>query len=519
MVNFPIDEFRTVFRPHYAGTELEELFDDMCELIEGISDPWKVLNKLNLRFYDFDAEEFDLDDWLINAGLVILVIKSRIISGENVNSSEINRLCTWFQDNLKASKSDLLDDEIHYFYSFYILSEFLKLYVEDSVDEARAEKLKSFIRQNFDEIMVLPSFVKVKAFSTIVPYFLDLLKLFPEDLLPLIGDLNFILKELKEDEGQLDDSLGLCARTLAFKDYQTPSPEYQFVWAYEAMKKIKDPFIKLSTMINIAVGSSLKNEKDYCEKLLSDAYMLSFKLPTPKKEIHIAFLMRGAIESRLDNSKIARDVSTAFYEIMENNIKKIQKIAGVMEDPPDDPDFDAEDLMDELEISFIILSALIDNLGLASMHTSDITYIKQVEKVMKKVFEVNLVITFKTKLLLYLLNFDDNKDFIGVSHQYIKDISEILTAELENIFVDDLYDFFIDLSKNCLEASQITGDFFFLKKLEEILVLIQVKKELDETEYSTFLYQILSGCHDLVGKMWNDEFNCNLLQGFTIQGL
>jgi hypothetical protein len=164
MVHFPIEIFQATFRPHYEGTELEELFDDMCELIGGIKDPWKVLNKLNLRFYEFDAEEFELDDWLINAGLVVLVIKSRIMSEENVLPAEIHRLCEWFQENLLSSKSDLLDDEIHYFYSFYILSEFLKLYVEESIDEARVEELKAFIRENFDEIMQLPSFVKVKAF-------------------------------------------------------------------------------------------------------------------------------------------------------------------------------------------------------------------------------------------------------------------------------------------------------------------------------------------------------------------
>ncbi|MHA1682393.1 MAG: hypothetical protein ACTSUE_15760 [Promethearchaeota archaeon] len=529
MNSFPLSSFQELFGKYFQSTALEGLYIDMCKVVGGEEyDPYTVVNKLRLRFFNYDDDEFDLDDWLINAGIFILVLKSILIRENGKSSPAYLKLIDWFQDTLRKSKDDLLDDEIPYYFSFMFNSEFMRYHGVDAPVPSEVVALSSFIDDNFQEISRLPSFTRVKSLSLVVPFFLDLIKVHGETLKFLIEKLDVIIVSLSEDDALKDEALGLCARTLAFKTYDVEISEEFFAWALLALKEITMPFIKLTASVNIAIGYSLKGEIEECTKLLTSSLIDNYHMPPPTKEINVAFLTRGAIEARVENLKIHKDIRVVLEEIIENTVETILSMNEKLNSDDELLDDEFKEMMDVLEIGFTILSAILDNMSIAGVHVHDVSWIEFSELLLNRVNEVNLTLKFKSRFMLYYSKVDvaNLQDSIEMS----KDILSLFSQEVETLYFDEIVDFFMEYSKNAIELAFIHSDDTFLSNLETVLSIIKQAKNLevlDEEAYQdpngedmmAILYQILSSISALVNEKWNHLFKLNLLQGYALGSL
>nr|MDO8113466.1 hypothetical protein [Candidatus Sigynarchaeota archaeon] len=510
MTRFPAAFFREKFKPHFKDTDLADLFNDMCDLIEGTFDPWEKINQLKLNFYEFDEDEFEFDDWLINAGQFILIIKAHFIMHNNIDHSEIERLSRRFQEILDGLKPDFLEDELHYYFSFSFLNEFTSIFTIKQVDDDLANVVKEFMDAKFQELNETTSEVKQKALPLIVPHLLDALKLHPGVLGFLLGKLDTIIDDIAGDEPQSDETIGLCVRTLAFKDYGEASPPDQFAWARRMVDRINDPFIKLTSTIHVAIGHSLRNEMDATEELLSAALSTCEALPTPKKEVSIAFLMRGCIEAGI-KSDLLDAISDTFKEITDTMVEGIHALNRELNTREDLDDHKVEELLDKLEMDFIIFSSILDNLALTGLHAGELKLLERVETLMERVNETNIAINFKSKLAVYYQKIGTEGKEKAL--KLVNEIAATLDNDVEHLYIEDLYDFFLDFSKDCMELALATNDVEFIKPIESVFTIIKQRKNLAEDDLATLQYQVLSAVDSLLSAMWNSSFNLNLLQG------
>ncbi|MHA1370604.1 MAG: hypothetical protein ACTSRA_12935, partial [Promethearchaeota archaeon] len=257
MPSFPIKEFRDLFFKYFEGSELEDLFLESCKIIEGDINPSEIIYKVRLRFYNSEDDDFDFNDWLINAGRILMIFKGYIISKSRVNLKELERYIDWFQTRLRDSIQDLHDDELCNVYYFLLTSECLKYYVEDGIGSSGLKELEDFLDNIFNELEMLPDSTKIEGYSLLVPALLDLMKLNPDKMFWLLNKIDYILEQISDDITWFDDTLGLCVRTLAFQDYYTPSLDMYFEWALNHVEKIKDSFNKNVALESIAVGYGL----------------------------------------------------------------------------------------------------------------------------------------------------------------------------------------------------------------------------------------------------------------------
>ena len=523
-MKFPIQEFRETFTPHFQEDDLQltGIFSDICDILEGIRDPWRKLNKLKLRLFHLGDEDFEFEDWLINAGQFFLILKSYILTGEDLSLSEISPYTDWFQDSLDAAKQDLLDDEVHILFSFYCLAEFMKLYVFDEIQESFIEEFKVFLDDFNNDVELLPDLTKSKVYELIIPYFLDAMKLHPEKMDFLLTYLDDALYHIEGDLTKGDESAGLAVRSLAFRNYEEASSDYQFEWAADRLQYLKDPFIGLTSAINVAIGHSLRGEQEASEALLSKNFTLHYQLPAPKKQIHMAFLMRGAFEARLEGTGFFKDLRIVHEEMLENTIETIEDLTDSLNDMSLSEQVDLNEVFESLEMTFIVLSAILDNWGLGGVHVNDPRLLMQVDMIVEKIEEINLVLNFKSKLMIYheKLRPEGDGKWSQKRNKFLIDarskIENILKDHVEHMFLDDLYDFFIEHSKNCLEIAYLTQDESLIKHLSVVFELIVEKAKGEEEGKETVQYQLMSAMSNLVNMMWNNHFKLSLLQGFLL---
>ena len=493
----------------------------MCDLIEGTFDPWEKINNLKLYFYEFDEideEGSEFDDWLINAGMFILIIKSCILHEKIVDRAEIPRFCDRFKETLERLKPDFHEEELQYYFSFSFLNEFTKTFITKNPSDEQAQALRVFLQDKFQEINEAPSSVKQKALPLVVPHVLDLLKLYPDTFVFLVDVLRSIIDELSTGNSPEEDTIGLCARTLAFKDYETAAPPVLFSLAIEFLEKIKDPFINITSSIHVAIGHSLRGEAEEANELLSRVLESIEVLPTPNKEVSIAFLMRGCVEAGVETSFLDA-VSSKFKQIIDEMVEDILSLNEELGSQEGLEDAKIEEIMGMLETDFIIFSSILDNLGLLGLHVKDAAVLGQVESLLDRVNEINVAINFKSKLAVYYQKISKNEITEENSLQLVKEITTTLENEVEHFYIEDMFDFYLDHAKNCLELAMLTGNTTFIDELERGFTIIKERKNIEIEDTETLLYQVLSAIQALMAEMWNLRSGMALLQGFSTTGI
>ncbi|HME54527.1 MAG TPA: hypothetical protein VKM55_20110 [Candidatus Lokiarchaeia archaeon] len=515
---FPAGFLREKFKPHFQDSEdLIELFNDMCDLVEGTFDPWEKINQLKLYFYEFDEfDQFDengsdFDDWLINAGMFILIIKSCIMHEKIVDRAEIPRFCDRFKETLDRLKPDFHEEEMHYYFSFSFLNEFTKSFIDKDISEAQVKEIESFVQNKLQEINEAPAVVKQKTLPLLIPYMLDLLKLHPEALAFMIDTLRAIIDELSRELGQGEDTIGLCVRTLSFRDYTTASPPDLFSFAIELLEKIHDPFVRITASIHVAIGHSLRGEGDAAVEVLARVLDAIEVLPTPNKEVSISFLMRGCVEAGVDASFLDT-VSGKFKSMIDEMVEDILTLNDELGTRENLDDAKIEEIMGMLETDFIIFSSILDNLGMMGLHVNDPALLVQVETLLERVNEINIAINFKSKLAVYYQETSTSQDTNTKPLLLVKEITGILEKEVEHFYLEDLFDFFLDHAKNCLELAMLTGESTFIDELDHAFVMIKERKNLEIEDSETLLYQVLSAIQSMMSEMWSRRFGMELLQ-------
>jgi hypothetical protein len=512
---------REKFTKHFQDSDLSELFITMCDLVEGTFDPWEKINDLKIRFYEFDEDEFDFDNWLINAGQFVLTVKAHVMLHKEASAVEVERLCKRLQDELDAIKDDFFVDEHQYYYSFSVLAEFLKLYVKEDITDMQASGIESFMEAKLHDLDAEDANTRCSAVSLVIPYVLDALKIHPDIGTTLLKILDRLIEALTIDQAHLDDALGLCVRTLAFTDYSTTSPDDQFDWALTQSTRIADQFIGLTSGINLAIGHSLRNEKERAEELLSELLAKGEPLPSPKKEIHLGFLMRGCIEARILSGSAFDAITKEFQDMTQQVIERIQVLNAELTEltePSNQGEQEKEgqgieeQKFQEMESVFIIFSGILDNLAMAGVHSRNAAFLDKVEKLMEQVQEINIVINFSSKLASYYREIGDTT---GKARSLVSSIVDIIDKEVEHVFLEDLFDFFLEFSRNALDLAYHEGDAWYVDRLEAVFATIKTHKNLDEEDLEGLQYQVLSAMNTLLSAMWNDHFGKSLLQGFS----
>ncbi|MHA1791029.1 MAG: hypothetical protein ACTSVI_00200 [Promethearchaeota archaeon] len=523
MEKFPIKEFQELFVDIFKESRLNDLFKTMCDIIQGNRDPMQLARKLKLRFFEFEASSadddnddvFGIDDWLINIGFFITILKITILTRDPVDAGEIKRLVNWFHENMEKSRQDLLDDEIHYYYSLVFLSEFMIYFAMDEISSSDLMELKNFMDKYLDEIFLLPEFARVNACSTIVPYIIDFIKIHPSISSFLLDYLDSILDMIEGNRVQRDETLGVCIRNLSFQDYNTPISSEVFDWVQDKIKIIEDPFIALTAKVNLAVGHSLKNEDEKAENILAKAIFSNYNLPLAKKGINISFIFRGIIEARLTKWQIFKDTNELVKEFISIVMDTISSISEELESDEIEPDDDVDNLLDTIDISFFILSSVIDNLGLAAIHVQDISYLKKGDEILLEVRELNLMLKFLSRYMVYYAKVDSKEGLITAANN-AETIIDLLKQEVGSMNDDELINFFMEFSRDCIEVSFITSDKKYLEFLNRAFHVIVENKELSDIDKESLLYEILTGLHGLVGAMWDAHFkNTCLIQGLS----
>ncbi|MBN2153909.1 MAG: hypothetical protein JW839_20800 [Candidatus Lokiarchaeota archaeon] len=506
---------REKFAKHFQDSDLSDLFRNMCDMVEGTFDPWEKVNDLDLRFYEFDEDEFDFDNWLINAGQFVLTVKAHVMLHKDASTGEVGRLCEWFQDTLDSIKDGFLGDERHYYYSFSTLSEFLKFYVQEGAPGPEVARIEAYMGDKLREVATENQGTRHATIALVVPYVLDAVKIHPDATECLLRVLDRWLEGLSNDTGRLDESLGLCVRTLAFKDYATPSPDGQFAWALERSGRISDSFIGLTSSIHLAIGHSLRGEKERAEALLAAALARSEPLPSPKKEVHIGFLMRGCIEAGILSGTAYDGIAAGFQQVTGGAVERIRALndeLGQLKGQDEQDDGIAEEKIREMETVFVVFSGILDNLAMAGVHTRNPAFLGKVEALIEQVQEVNVVINFSSKLAPY---YRETGDGTGKSRALVAGVASIIDKEVENVFLEDLFDFFIEFSRDALDLAYHEQDPWYVEQLEAVFSTIKLRKNLDDDDLETLQYQLLSAMNATLTAMWNDHFGTTLLQGFS----
>nr|MDO8087216.1 hypothetical protein [Candidatus Sigynarchaeum springense] len=506
---------REKFFKHFQGSDLFDLFDNMCDIVEGTFDPWEKVNALKLRFYDFDEEEYDFDGWLINAGQFILAVKAHVMLHKMASTEEVDRLCKWFQDTLDSIKNDFLPEERQYYYSFSILAEFLKFYVKKEVTGLHTGEIDGYMEVKLHEVGIEDPNTKHEAIALVVPYILDAMKIHQDASAILLHVLDQWIDALSNDKARLDDVLGLCIRTLAFSDYATASRDDQFKWALTRSSRVADPFTDLTSSIHLAIGFALRGEKEKADTMLATALAKSGSLVSPKKEVHLGFLMRGCIEAGIFSGSTFDSVAKAFQELVDNTIEKIQVLnaeLGQLNDQDEQDQTVIEEKIHEMESVFVIFSGILDNLAMAGLHSRDPAVLEKVEALIGRIQEVNIVINFNSKLATY---YNEIGDATGKARALVSGVVGIIDKEIENIVLEDFYDFFIEFSRDVLDIARHEQDAWYVEQVETVFSLAKLRKNLDDDDLETMQYQVLSAMNSMLSAMWNDHFGTSLLQGFS----
>lgn len=514
MKPFPLETFRDAFSPHFAGSDMDVMFSDMIEVMAGNGDPWEKVHKLRLRFYEFDEEEFDFEDWLINAGYFFLVLKAEIMN--DTSADTIARLASWFQEILQGAREDLMEDEIPYLLSFDVMAELLKLHPAaspDGLDAGMEAALDTFLVARQSELLDYQPYTREKAIALVAPALLDAIKVFPGSSGFFLRWIGLLLDMLIVDRVQADEVTGMCVRTLAFRDYQTAATGEQFAWALDRLGSIFDPFVKLTSAVNLAKGHQLRGDQERGLALLKEGFTASFSLPPPKKQVHVSFVMRGLIECLARKTPLFKDVRVAFDEHVANAIATIDELNEQLA-KSEDPDADLDGIMESMEMAFVIVSGALDNLGIAGLHAADELAIKQVDKILDEVQEANLSINFKSKNALYLGTMRGPAAARAV-HGILEFIVDVLERDVEAIYLDDLYDFYIEHSKNCLELALLHGSDEPLVHLERVFSLVKDKKQLGEDDLDMLRYQTLAAMNHVLSVAWSKHHGVPLLQGYS----
>ncbi|MEX2718722.1 MAG: hypothetical protein Q6353_022240 [Candidatus Sigynarchaeum springense] len=506
---------RTKLAKHFLGSELSDLFNDMCDLMEGVFDPWEKVNALKLRFYDFDEEEVDFDNWLINAGQFILAVKAHVMLHKKASPEDVSRLCKWFQDTLDSIKNDFLPEEKQYYYSFSILAEFIKFYVKKDVTGLHTGDIDGYMEVKLHEVGIEPPNTKHETIALVVPYILDAIKIHKDASTILLHVLDQWIGALSSDKARLDDVLGLCIRTLAFQDYATASPDDMFKWALARAGRITDIFTDLTSSIHLAIGHALRGEKEKADAMLASALAKAEPLATPKKEVHLGFLMRGCIEAGIVSGNTFEAIAKAVQELIDTTIDRIQALnaeLGELKDKDEQDPSIIEAKIQEMESVFIIFSGILDNLAMAGVHSRNQAFLEKVEALIERVQEVNIVINFNSKLAAY---YTEIGDATGKAHALVSSVVSIIDHEVENIVIEDLFDFFIEFSRDALDIARREQDTWYVDQIETVFSTIKLRKNLDDDDLETLQYQVLSAMNSVLSAMWNDHFGMPLLQGFS----
>jgi hypothetical protein len=506
---------REKFTKHFQDSDLSDLFNNMCDMVEGTFDPWEKVNDIKLRFYEFDEDEFDFDNWLINAGQFILTVKAHVMQHKEASPGEVERLCKRLQDELEAIKNDFLADERHYYYSFSVLAEFMKFYVKEEVTDVQVREIESFMEANLHDLDAEDASTRFSAVALVVPYVLDAVKIHPGSSTALLRVLDRLVETVASDQARLDEMLGLCVRTMAFADYATPSPDDQFAWILARSGRIADQFIDLMSSIHLAIGHSLRGQKDRTESLLAAALAKTEPLPAPKKEIHLGFLMRGCIEAGIVSGSAFDAIAKEFQQMTQQAIERITALNAELNQPASQPEQDqsiVEEKFHEMESVFIVFSGILDNLAMAGVHSRNATFLGKVEELIGQVQEINLIINFYSKLASYYREIGDTT---GKARSLVTSIVETMDKEVEHVFLEDLFDFFLEFSRNTLDLAYHELDAWYVERLDEVFSMIKVRKNLDEDDLEALQYQVLSAVNSLLSAMWNDHFGKSLLQGFS----
>ncbi len=509
---------REKFTKHFQDSDLSDLFDNMCDMVEGTFDPWEKINDLKLRFYEFDEDEFDFDNWLINAGQFILTVKAHVMLHKEANAGEVERLCNRFLDTLAAIKNDFLSDERHYYYSFSVLAEFMKFYVKTEVTDVQVREIEGYMEAKLQDLNAEDANTRYSAIALVVPYLLDAVKIHPGAGTGLLRVLDRLIEALEGDQARLDEVLGLCVRTLAFTSYTIASPDDQFAWVTARSGRIADQFIDLMSSIHLAIGYSLRGEKGKAEGLLTDALAKIEPLLAPKKEIHLGFLMRGCIEAGILSGSAFDAVAKEFQQMTQQAIERIQELNAELTElnqaanQAEQDQGVVEEKVHEMETAFIIFSGILDNLAMAGVHSRNATFLAKVEELIGQVQEINVIINFNSKLASYYREIGDTT---GKARSLVTSIVETVDKEVEHIFLEDMFDFFLEFSRNTVDLAYHEQDPWYVERLEAVFATIVARKNLAEDDLEALQYQILSAMNSLLAAMWNDHFGKSLLQGFS----
>ncbi|MBD3185607.1 hypothetical protein GF325_02165 [Candidatus Bathyarchaeota archaeon] len=523
MASFPAREFKRMFMHFFENTPLHDIFMDMIQILDDELDPWKSIQKLRLRLYEFDDEEFDINDWLINAGMFITILKQYIMAPQGFSRENLNRMVDWFHENLEKSMNDFLDDEIPFIYSFLFNNEFMRYMALDHLDPGDIQGLKAFINYQFDEMDSLIQFARVKSFSLVLPFFLDLVMIHESQCEEIIPFIEKVISKLESDSSAIDEARGLCARTLAFRDYDTASHPALHELAREMSESIIDPFISMTAQMHVSIGDAIRGNREHAMQSMTKLLVDNYHMPTPKKEINIAFLTRGTIEARLEKMKIHEDMRSILDEILENTVDTIFNINQQFNSDAELDDDEFKDLVNLLEVSFTIISALVDNLSIAGVHTSQKEWIIFCEDIIDKINEVNLVMKFKSRFMVYHAKIDA-MSMKPVLH-HAERLVAMLKEEIENLYFDEVVDFFTEFSRSILELVSVVDDGGLFKHLKEALNIARNQKFMEPmgendafTDMDTVNYQVLAAMNAVISERWNAFFSLNLLQGYSFSG-
>jgi hypothetical protein len=165
-----------------------------------------------------------------------------------------------------------------------------------------------------------------------------------------------------------------------------------------------------------------------------------------------------------------------------------------------------------METVFIIFSGVLDNLAMAGVHSKNASFLGKVEELIEQVQEINIVITFSSKLASY---YREIGDATGKARSLVSGIVDIMEKEVEHVFLEDLFAFFLEFSGTALDLAYHEQDPWYVERLEAVFATIKVRKNLEEDDLETLLYQVLSAMNSLLSAMWNDHFGKSLLQGFS----
>jgi hypothetical protein len=511
-IKLPATQLRTIIGMLFTDSDLAPLFGDLCDLLEGKFDPWDMVNKLELRFYAGD-EEFEFEDWLINAGQFAVIVKSYINTNPQANVSEIDRLCTWFQDALLAARDDLHDEELHNYYGFMAQAEFVRLYANTDMNQEFIDAFRERFSKIIDEVEAISYGERGSAVALLTNQIVDALKWRPEQLQFLLLDLDRLMDIVDEDPVERDEVLGSCVRAFAFVDYETRSPEEQFVWAKNRLGTIRDPFTRVSAAANVAVGHALRGEKEEAAELLADEVEKAAGLLSPKKELYTAFLARGAIEAGLRETDVYEQLVADVDETLERIMAHVRELSEELaklddktqEETKEEDDRRVEEIAASFESEFVMLHGDLDNLALAGMHTSEVKWLLQVEAIIENVQEINLSLAFKPKLAVYYQLFKNPVHVKDKPATLLDEVMTTLDQEVEHMITEDLFEFFLDFCKDCLELAALSGDDVFIEHLEKAFTTIKDRKNLDEDDAETMRWQVLSGINYVMELIWNQK--------------